>query len=88
MEKVLLQAQEDGKKFSVIVVDSKPLLEGTNHNPSHSSSLIFSQSRQSTLEGSDRRVKSDTLYLCAFTGIAIPIDGSDDGYFGCSLPFL
>jgi len=28
VEKVLLQAQEDGKLFSVIVVDSKPLLEG------------------------------------------------------------
>ena len=28
VEKVLLQAHEDGKKFSVIVVDSKPLLEG------------------------------------------------------------
>ncbi|KAF4619740.1 hypothetical protein D9613_005381 [Agrocybe pediades] len=28
VEKVLLQAQEDGKKFSVIVVDSKPLFEG------------------------------------------------------------
>lgn len=28
VEKVLLQAQEDDKKFSVIVVDSKPLLEG------------------------------------------------------------
>ncbi|CAA7260236.1 unnamed protein product [Cyclocybe aegerita] len=28
VQKVLLQAQEDGKKFSVVVVDSKPLLEG------------------------------------------------------------
>lgn len=28
VEKVLLEAQEEGKKFSVIVVDSKPLLEG------------------------------------------------------------
>ncbi|KAF5320774.1 hypothetical protein D9619_001019 [Psilocybe cf. subviscida] len=28
VEKVLLAAQEDGKKFSVVVVDSKPLLEG------------------------------------------------------------
>ncbi|KAJ3516203.1 hypothetical protein NLJ89_g1263 [Agrocybe chaxingu] len=29
VQKVLLQAQGDGKKFSVIVVDSKPLLEGS-----------------------------------------------------------
>lgn len=29
VEKVLLEAQEEGKKFSVIVVDSKPLLEGS-----------------------------------------------------------
>ncbi|KDR83426.1 hypothetical protein GALMADRAFT_235555 [Galerina marginata CBS 339.88] len=28
VEKILLTAQEDGKKFSVIVIDSKPLLEG------------------------------------------------------------
>jgi len=28
VEKVLLAAQEDGKKFSVIVIDSQPLLEG------------------------------------------------------------
>jgi translation initiation factor 2B subunit (eIF-2B alpha/beta/delta family) len=28
VEKVLLEAHEVGKKFSVVVVDSKPLLEG------------------------------------------------------------
>ena len=28
MEKILLNAQEEGKKFSVIVIDSQPLLEG------------------------------------------------------------
>ncbi|KAG6335047.1 hypothetical protein ID866_4049 [Astraeus odoratus] len=29
VEKVLLQAWEDGKRFSVIVIDSRPMLEGT-----------------------------------------------------------
>jgi hypothetical protein len=28
VEKVLIQAQEEGKRFSVIVIDSRPLLEG------------------------------------------------------------
>ena len=33
VEKVLLQAWEDGTPFSVIVVDSRPMLEGIpNHN--------------------------------------------------------
>jgi translation initiation factor 2B subunit (eIF-2B alpha/beta/delta family) len=42
VEKVLLQAQEDGKIFSVIVVDSKPLLEGTDRNYLiHSSSNLL-----------------------------------------------
>lgn len=31
VEKILLNAHEEGKRFSVIVVDSRPLLEGP-HN--------------------------------------------------------
>ena len=90
MEKVLLQAQEDGKRFSVIVLDSKPLLEGTDHDHllDLCPSLTFSQPRQSTLEGSDRRVKSNTMYLCVITGTTIPLDGSDNGSFGCPFPLL
>ena len=88
MEKVLLQAQEDGKRFSVIVVDSKPLLEGTGHSHLlHLSSNLF-QSRQSTFEGFDRRVKANTVYLCVTTGITFPLDRSDDGSFGCPFPLL
>lgn len=30
VEKILLNAHEEGKRFSVIVVDSRPLLEGAN----------------------------------------------------------
>ena len=85
VEKVLLQAQEDGKNFSVIVVDSKPLLEGTDHNLLIHLSTNF-LSRQSTFEGLDGQVKSNTLYLCVTTGIAIPLDGSDDSFFGCPFP--
>jgi translation initiation factor eIF-2B subunit delta len=29
VEKVLLNIKEEGKKFSVIVIDSQPLLEGS-----------------------------------------------------------
>ena len=32
MEKVLLHAHEEGKKFSVVVVDSRPLLEGWSNS--------------------------------------------------------
>lgn len=73
----------------MIVVDSKPLLEGTDLN--HLLHVYFNhflQSRQSTLEGFDRRVKANTVYLCVTTGITIPLDGGDDGSFGCPFPFL
>jgi len=46
VEKVLLAAREDGKKFSVIVIDSQPLLEGLHHFVASDLPLdLFAQAR-------------------------------------------
>src|SRR5260221_11827372 len=48
VEKVLLAAREDGKKFSVVVIDSQPLLEGPHHFLASDLSLdLLAQARHS-----------------------------------------
>jgi translation initiation factor eIF-2B subunit delta len=66
VEKVLLAAQEDGKKFSVIVIDSQPLLEGLQHFHAFYLSLnILAQARHSCVPSHVDRTLSRVHTHCS-----------------------
>lgn len=63
MEKVLLRAHDEGKRFSVIVVDSRPLFEGSSLTPPIFTLLthIFHQGK------SLLRILASTSIPCTYT---------------------
>lgn len=79
VEKVLLNAREEGKKFSVIVVDSQPLLEGTCHISLRLDHENHAVTRQKSSQIPYSRIKPNPLHICSPSRTSLPSDRCFNG---------
>jgi translation initiation factor eIF-2B subunit delta len=69
VEKVLLRASSEGKKFSVVVVDSRPMLEGLQYLPLCDVPLTICQGKELLLVLSSAEIPCSYLLLPAVASV-------------------